>query len=640
MTAAVILAVQFFGVLGYGALVLRMLGVFAQTGHVLRLALAFAFGQGVLGWLVFYGGVLGGFTHVPLFLITIAGAPIWFWLGMQPSRTSADAEPDGQRSPRLLTWALTALFVLVFIFDVAEALAPPSDGDSLAYHLALLKEWQFAGRVLFVPRAVDGAAPLLVQASYAPAFVIGGERAATLWLMVSGWMPGLFIYALSRPYVGRDLALAGALLFITAPAMIYGGGTGMVESRISLFTLAAFWAIGIGDRADGRTVVRSALAAGLAAGFFAASKYTGLFFVAAVGVAIITRARQRWFIAGLAFSIAVLVAAHQWYAWNFIHAGDPVFPLLFDILGGNGFWDAEHAAAFRNVVIPSERGVPTNLLWLFLYPVATIVAPVEAFQSVRIGLGSFALVVLPFTVIAAWHHRHHLTRSPLFAGACVSALFYAFWFLGGTPQRVRHLLPIYSVVFFILLIAAVRGAEVMRAKKILVSALAVILLLQIGGAAFYARNPLRFAVGGQTRDAFLHDNVAAYDAARQINRLLGAANRVLLFERQLLYYLDVPHLLADPFFQAVVNVLPDARDVNRFMAELRAQNVDHVYIPAVAHAAPDGGLAYLAQAAGKAGCLEMVSTFPAVRFQSRTLTALPRETTMGALLKVRDGACP
>jgi len=638
MTAAVILAVQFFGVLGYGAIVLRMLGLFGNTGHVLRLALAFAFGQGVLGWLVFYAGVLGGFTLIPLFLITIAGAPVWFWLALRPQVTSTNAEPADE-PPGLATWALIALLFLVFAFDIAEAMAPPADGDSLAYHLALLKEWQSAGRILFVPRAVDGAAPLLVQASYAPAFVAGGERAATLWLMVSGWMPGLLIYALARPYTGRDISLTGALLFITAPAMIYGGGTGMVESRIALFTLAAVWALGTCVRADGGAVVRGAMAAGLAAGFYAASKYTGLLFVAAVGIAIVFRARRHWFVAGLAFAIAVLVAAHQWYAWNFIHAGDPVFPLLFDILGGNGYWDAEHAAAFRNEAMPSERGVPPSFWWLFLYPIATIVAPVQEFQSVRTGLGPFALIVLPFAVIGAWHHRSRLMQSRLFAGACVAAIFYAAWFLGGAPQRVRHLLPVYSVVFIILLIAAARGAQAVRANKILIAALGLILLIQMGGAAFYARNSLRFAIGGQTRDAFLQDNVVAYDAAQQINRLLGPDNRVLLFERQILYYLDVPYLLADPYYQSLVNVLPDARDVNQFVAELRAQNIDHVYVPAVTQIENSSGLTYLAQAALNAGCLEMASTLPAVRFQSRTLAALPRVTTLGALLKVRDGWC-
>ena len=638
MTAAVILAVQFFGVLGYGALVLHMIGIFAQTGQVLRLALAFAFGQGVLGWLVFYAGVLGGFTHVPLFLIAIAGAPVWFWLAVRPAATSADFEPADE-PPVLATWALIALLVLVCAFDIVEAMAPPADGDSLAYHLALLKEWQSAERIVFVPRAVDGAAPLLVQASYAPAFVIGGERAATLWLMISGWMPGLFIYALSRPYIGRDIALTGALLFITSPAMIYGGGTGMVEARIVLFTLAAFWALGAGDRAGGGgMMVRSAVASGLAAGFYAASKYTGLLFVAAVGLAIVFRARRHWFVAGLVFSIAVLAAAHQWYAWNFIHAGDPVFPLLFDILGGNGFWDAEHAAAFRDVAMPSERGVPPNLWWLLLYPIATIVAPGQEFQSVRTGLGPFVLIVLPFGVIGAWHYRSRLTQSRLFAGACVALLFYAAWFLGGAPQRVRHLLPVYSI-FIILLIAAARGAQTVRANKILIAALGVVLLMQMGGAAFYARNSLRFAVGGQTRDAFLQDNVVAYDAAQQINRLLGPANRVLLFERQILYYLDVPYLLADPYYQSLVNVLPDARDVNRFMAELRAHNIDYIYVPSFTRLETSSGLTYLAQAALKEGCLELASTFLTARFQSRTLTALPRETTLSALLKVRDGSC-
>src|SRR5690606_37936460 len=158
-------------------------------------------------------------------------------------------------------------------------------------------------------------------------------------------------------------------------------------------------------------------------------------------------------------------------------------------------------------------------------------------------------------LIAAWAARRRLAPNPLTAVLAIAVLFYAAWFLGAAPQRVRHLLPIYAIGFVILWIAAVRGAERARALRPLIVGMVAVLALQFAGAALYALAPIRYLASGQGREAFLRANLNAYDAAVAINRRLGPDNRVLLKERQVLYYLDVPYFLGETYHQALVNLL-------------------------------------------------------------------------------------
>src|SRR6185436_15685191 len=178
---------------------------------------------------------------------------------------------------------------------------------TLAYHFALPKQFLDAGHIAFVPRAGDGAIPMLVHMSYLAALGIGGERALTLWTMLSGWAVAGFLYVICRRYLDRGWSLAAAAVFLTIPAVIYGGGSGQVETRLALFALGGAMAAAEAVRTG---QLRYAVLAGLFAGFFAAGKLTGLLFLPALGCVFLLN--RRWLALGAAFSAAAIIAGVQW----------------------------------------------------------------------------------------------------------------------------------------------------------------------------------------------------------------------------------------------------------------------------------------------------------------------------------------
>src|SRR5262245_59736598 len=137
--------------------------------------------------------------------------------------------------------------------------------------------------------------------------------------------------------------------------------------------------------AVGRTLatqrVAPSIAAGLLSGFIAASKYTGLLFAAAAAVPLLFR--RRWFAVAIGYGLAAAVAGFQWYAWNYAHTGDPVFPLLFQALHlpDSDIWNQAQDAFFHSVFYQVENPLPHDPFWLAVYPFYATLWPGGAIES-------------------------------------------------------------------------------------------------------------------------------------------------------------------------------------------------------------------------------------------------------------------
>ena len=79
--------------------------------------------------------------------------------------------------------------------------------------------------------------------TYLPAYGLGGELALTMWTMISGWGAAGLIYSFLRQWTNNKWALVITLVYMTTPAVVFGGGSGHVEVRMILFLLLASWSI-------------------------------------------------------------------------------------------------------------------------------------------------------------------------------------------------------------------------------------------------------------------------------------------------------------------------------------------------------------------------------------------------------------
>ncbi|MDA1323549.1 MAG: glycosyltransferase family 39 protein, partial [Proteobacteria bacterium] len=325
MMAPAIVFLQVLGCLGLGILVLRLTGVHNRLSAGEQYTWSFAIGFGFLGWLLFFAGIFGALSREVL-LITIA-APVPAVALLRPTSLAKQISGDVKGS----SWVVIGAVILVFAMDAIEVPAPATDADSIAYHFDLPRRFWEAGKVYFVPRALDGAAPLLVQMTYMVPYAFGGETALNLWTMFTGLAASLLVYTMCRRYLTPNWSFGILVVFATTPAVVYGAGSGQVEVKLAMFAIIAVMAVGEALRRNESGFV---VVAGLAAGFFAGGKYFGLMFAVAVGLALLCK--PGFVRRGAIYSVATIVAGFQWYWWNWLHTGDPVFPMLYPLLGDAG----------------------------------------------------------------------------------------------------------------------------------------------------------------------------------------------------------------------------------------------------------------------------------------------------------------
>ncbi|WP_096701937.1 hypothetical protein [Magnetospirillum sp. 15-1] len=564
MTALLAVTALTLFCLGAGAAALRAAGLLGRLGRAEGLGWSFALGFGLLGWLIFWLALLGWLQPWAIAACCVLALP-----GLLALR---DGKAErGAWSWR--AWIVLAVLALIMALDGLEALAPPADADSLAYHFALPRRILDAGHLLFIERALDSASPQLVQMTYLAALALGGEQALTLWCMVSGWGIGLLTYGLARRHLPLDWSLALAAVVLSLPAMLYAGGTGQVEPRTAMFVLVAVVAA-IEARTPG--ALAPALVAGLACGFLVASKYTGLLPAFVCGVAVLSG--RNGIRGALVFGVALLLMGGQWYGWNAWNTGDPVFPLLYGRIAytPQTAWNGAQAAYMAASLSPMELGVPRSAFWLLAYPVVATLQGHPVFESGRTGFGLLGLLLLPLAVAAAWRRRERLAGHPLTATALVILVTYGLWFFLGPSQRVRHLLPLLPPLLVALLAAARSAARHWRFGASLWLGMAVVLALQLAGAGVFSVKFARYLAQGRDRDAFLAANVNFYALAQWLNTHMGPDDRVLLPVREIDYLVRVPMLQANPYIQSEVEIRPDSTDPRRFLAQLRAHGITRV----------------------------------------------------------------
>lgn len=630
VTAWMIVLLMAAAAFGAGAAVLRIFCVNQTLGELERVAYAFVLGIGILGWLGFFMAL--GHAVSPAAVGVACGVCLGGLIYLAPNGMSF----------RLRSWSarerlLVAVFGLVLTFNFVAGLAPPADADSLAYHFAIPKSFAHAGGLSFEPRANDGAVPLLQQMTYMMALVLGGEAAMTAWATVSSWAPSLLLFCISRRYLSRSWSLAIMIAFATTPAVVYGTGTGQVEIRNAAFALLAAVVAAESIREENLGL---AAIAGLAAGFYAASKYPGLLFILPLGVAIMCQ--RRWFFAGVTFAAMAFIAGGQWYLWNWWHTGDPVFPMLHGLLPYQPglAWNSVQDLYLKTVFPAAERPLPANLWGLLVYPFKLTFDPVP-FEADRTGFGPLPMLLLPFALVGLAFNRTNLTKSRLLVPVLAVMTAFTLWFFMGPSQRARFLLPLYPIVLLCLVAVSVRVADQFDAMKPAVgAAMALTILLQIAGHAVFSINYLRYALTSESRDEFLTRNVNRYAAAIWLNRNLSADDRVLNTFREINYLIDVPYFYAHEHTQAMIEIRPDNKDLKHLWDQLRRERITHMFVGEPSSRADAAtGIPIMVERLAKRNCAQLLTNIHTRVVTSRTLDSNGIDV-LSPVYRLTPATCP
>ena len=336
-------------------------------------------------------------------------------------------------------WLMAPFLLAIFL----GGMLPSVEFDAREYHLQAPKEFYLAGRIEFLPHNVYGNMAMGSEMFTLLSMVLMGDwwyGALAGKTVIAAFAPltVLALFAAGRRFFTPTIGCIAAIIYISTPWIAHVSTTGLVEGVSAFYLLLALYAVMLWrrqtaisqpgaqppseDRQNASPSPSPGLGtlalAGFLAGAAVASKYPAAVFVAlplTVWIGVSGR-RRGWKAAG-AFLLAVFAGCGLWFAKNWALAGNPVYPLLYEWLGG-ATRTAAKDAQWTRVHYPQGFGLDRlagdlaavfwRSEWLspLLMPLAALSLFVPKYRRAVLALWAF----FAFVLAAWWLLTHRIDR--------------------------------------------------------------------------------------------------------------------------------------------------------------------------------------------------------------------------------------
>ncbi|HTO75265.1 MAG TPA: glycosyltransferase family 39 protein [Thermoanaerobaculia bacterium] len=326
---------------------------------------------------------------------------------------------DGFR--RIGAKILAAIVLLPLVYF---SLFPPLDPDTTMYHLPAARAFARSGAMPALPDLRYPVFPQLAELLDAAGMLLGGDVLTPLTSLLFCLLVAALLVAWGRRLGDLRAGAWSAALWLGSPFVLLLARSGLVEPATAVFTTAAL--VAMQASVDGGGAAWLA-AAGALAGWAAGTKYTGLYFVAALLLAALALSPHGARVRGAAaFALGALAAGGPWYVRNLLLSGNPVWPFLGTIFGYR-FWEPIDVASVTWTL--RHEGGPQTFRALLALPWNLATGRQPGVRSLVPGL--FAL----FPIGVVWGLASRSRRWLVL----VTIGFIVFWF--ATTQQIRFLIP-------------------------------------------------------------------------------------------------------------------------------------------------------------------------------------------------------
>lgn len=469
--------------------------------------LLFAFGTGalILHFLVWaVGSIRYDVTTMSALFATWCLAGI---AGLYRNRSDLDILGEARIDRN--TWLPLAIIAALFLFSLAGSLAPPSDYDSLSYHLANPKLDLEIGEIYGqTGRFTQFLFPQLMEHQYRLALALVGDSAAQMTHALFGLAAALGSLALAlRLGSGLVTALIAAIMFMLLRNVVWEAATCYVDLALAFYFLLASIAL-IHWRE--KPTLALAILIGVATGSAIMVKYLGFAFaisIALIFIYSVPRYRTATIAGALVAGTIALLIISPHLLRNWLLLGNPIFP-LFEPLFAPHRIDA--LAGITGVY--SRGSIPISLL---MAPWDIFINTSRFFDGHQIG-APYLLVLAPFGFLVRGPHRAII--------AILLGSYFILWFFS-LSQQVRFLIPAFGLMASVAALGLEKiwraAGSVRPARVVIAGAMILFLLNQAMFVAAYAAIRLPVAAGLRAEAAYLNNTPGIQDAFYESCRWLS-----------------------------------------------------------------------------------------------------------------------
>lgn len=444
-------------------------------------------------------------------------------------------------------WQIVAIFGILALIMLPNALLPPNSWDEQVYQITLLKQYAGSG---FWNRIADNpysAYPSLIHAFLLCAFNWGGATMPKLITLMLYALTGMFLFRCFAPKAGKFAAGAIIAALMFSPLSLVLIRNFYVEIFILLFAIAGSGILlkeKLPDNSD-------CLIAGLMAGCSAAVKLTGGGVALGLFVLLLFR-RRAWKPVGC-FMLGALLAAFLFYLRTWLLFGNPFYPY-----GSAWFGASESACLVEKFhrLLGGHYGLNalhgTLFGWLF-----TALKP-ELYDGISSGF-QFPLFFLAGVGGAYLAGKQDVQRRWFWFGSITALLaVYVFW--GISSRQSRFIYPVFFASGGLALAAAEQLSALWKRILAILALTATVISLIISNHGMLMHYYFSFRIFTNARKI-----PAGFAATRehgyvrllhQINALPADAGIALIAERRTLY-MPRPVTILLPHFQEQLTPLPE-----------------------------------------------------------------------------------
>jgi len=540
-------------------------------------------GFGILMYLTFFIGVLGGLYHSIIYiflsilgLFSIKELIRLFSPLLKEKRQKNRPKDSISFFERVLKIILIFLLLLCFF----SALTPAIGWDAAVAHLNLPKIYLNAHKIGFVANNFSSNLPLNIQMLYILALVVKGPVLAKLIHFTFAILILLMIKSFSQRYFSNQFGLLAMVIFFSNPVVIFEASSAYIDLGVSFYSLLALYGFFCWlDSNNKKWLYLLAIFSGISLG----TKYTAAFgiIILAIGMVIKLICLDRLNISGIFKNLGLffIISALFFLPWaikSYLFTGNPVYPMLSGIFGGV---DKDFIKGYDKFVYETCLG--RELRDYLLLPWNLTVLANYGHKYFDNLINPFALIFIPLLVFL----KKIDTKIIYLLGYSLSFIFLWSFF----AQQMRFLLPIIPIISFIsaytIYTLPFQGKLV---KKIYQSILVVILVLLsfmslphiLGiGADFGVANNLSVVSGRESEESFLLRTFDAYDTFKYINDNLPSEAKILFLWENRGFYCSREYV-ADSMFEAsyILKIVREAKNSSGLLKKLKEMEITHLLL--------------------------------------------------------------
>lgn len=427
------------------------------------------------------------------------------------------------------TCLLSLMGVWAFVAGVF-ALAPPSFYDTQVLYLGFPNRYAIAGGFEALWHNYHSFVPQNPEMLYTQLVLLTGSTLpAQLANMLFGILAALAVFSLGRRFLSRSHSLLAALLFFTLPGFWTLSIITKDDMVIAFLQLVALdFALEWSQSKKNGALLISALSAGLAAG----CKYSALYFVLALFIALglgglWDKMKFSHLIKALiVFSLLSGAVASPWYLRTFVLTGNPVYPAMSGFFGKASFQGDSYSHDVQTVASLQEAAL---LPW-------TVTMNSQHFGYFG-EVGILFLAFAPFLFLVK--RPRELNWLLIFL-----AFFILFW--GFTFIRMRLLFSGLAILVLGVVYALHQLGEISISFRRLAGTLLALTIVSNALFSFaYIENlhsPLTAVFGSEyARAEWFDENVSHRSMAEYVNRRLDPEkDKLLLVGETRMNYWNIP----------------------------------------------------------------------------------------------------